>query len=190
MWDAVVEQISAAIGETFHFTNAHPIDDGCINDAYRLDGNGGPFFAKVNRADALSMFEAEADGLRDIAATETIRVPRPICHGISSNQAHLVLEYIELSVSGSEAELGYLLAKLHAMPQRNFGWRRDNTIGNTLQPNPPSDDWVAFLRKHRLGIQFSLAKSKGLRLHGASELLEQLEVFFCRLRTKTVATTW
>ncbi len=178
MWNTIVEQISAATGEAFRLANAEPISGGCINEAYRLNGDGGPFFAKLNRADALSMFEAEAEGLRDIAATGTIRVPRPICHGISSSQSHLVLEHIELSVSGSEAELGRLLAKLHAIPQANFGWRRDNTIGSTLQPNPASDDWVAFLRKHRLGIQCSLAKSKGLRLNGADELLGQLECFF------------
>ena len=178
MWDEIVEQISAATGVAFRLGDARPVGGGCINEAYRLDGNGGPFFAKLNRADELEMFEAEVDGLRDIAATETIRVPHPVCHGISGGQAYLVLEHIELGGGGSQSELGRCLAKLHAVLQPNFGWRRDNTIGSTPQPNPSSDDWVAFLREHRLGFQCRLAKRNALRLDGADDLLGQLDGFF------------
>jgi fructosamine-3-kinase len=178
MWDEIVEQISAITGEAFRLADVQPVGGGCINEAYRLDGNGGPFFAKLNRVDELAMFEAEADGLRDIATTETIRVPLPVCHGISSGQAYLVLEHIELREGGSQSELGRRLAKLHAVSQPNFGWRRDNTIGSTPQPNLPSDDWVAFLRDQRLGFQCHLAKRNGLRLDGADELLGQLDSFF------------
>ena len=178
MWDKIVEQISAADRARLGQVECLPGGGGCINEAYRLDGDDGPFFAKLNRADKLEMFEAEADGLRDIAATETVRVPHPVCRGISGGQAYLVLEHMELSSRGSEAELGRRLAKLHAVPQTRFGWRRDNTIGDTPQPNPASDNWVAFLREHRLGFQCRLAKLNGLRLDGADELLGGLDGFF------------
>jgi fructosamine-3-kinase len=184
MWDEIVEQISTATGKAFRLAKASPVGGGCINEAYRLDGEGGPFFAKLNRADKLEMFEAEADGLRDIAATETVRVPHPVCRGISGGQAYLVLEHMELSSRGSEAELGRRLAKLHAVPQTRFGWRRDNTIGDTPQPNPASDNWVAFLREHRLGFQCRLAKRNGLRLDGADELLGQLDGFFTEYKPR------
>ena len=180
MWEDIVEHIFAATGKALRLSNAQPIGGGCINEAYRLDGDGGPYFAKLNRHDELEMLEAEADGLRDIAATGTIRVPHPVCHGISGNRAYLVLEHIELGGGSpqSETELGRRLAALHAVPQAGFGWRRDNTIGSTPQPNPASDDWVAFLREHRLGFQFRLAKRNGLSLDGTDELLEQLDSFF------------
>jgi fructosamine-3-kinase len=184
MWDEIVEQISAATGKAFRLAKASPVGGGCINEAYRLDGEGGPFFAKLNRADKLEMFKAEADGLRDIAATETVRVPHPVCRGISGGQAYLVLEHMELSGRGSETELGLRLAKLHAVPQTRFGWRRDNTIGDTPQPNPASDNWVAFLREHRLGFQCRLAKRNGLRLDGADELLGQLDGFFTEYKPR------
>ena len=184
MWDEIVEQIFATTGKAFRLAKASPVGGGCINEAYRLDGEGGPFFAKLNRADKLEMFEAEADGLRDIAATETVRVPHPVCRGISGGQAYLVLEHMELSGRGSEAELGRRLAKLHAVPQTRFGWRRDNTIGDTPQPNPASDNWVAFLREHRLGFQCRLAKRNGLRLDGADELLGQLDGFFTEYKPR------
>ena len=180
MWENIFEHIFAATGKALRLANARPIGGGCINKAYRLDGDGGPYFAKLNRDDKLEMLEAEADGLRDIAATGTIRVPRPVCHGISGNRAYLVLEYIELGggTPQSETEFGRRLAALHAVPQTGFGWRRDNTIGSTPQPNPASDDWVAFLREHRLGFQCRLAKRNGLRLEGTDEILEQLDGFF------------
>ena len=180
MWEDIVKHIFAATGKALRLANARPIGGGCINEAYRLDGDGGPYFAKLNRDDKLEMLEAEAEGLREIAATGTIRVPRPICHGISGNRAYLVLEYIELGGGSpqSETEFGRRLAALHAVPQTGFGWRRDNTIGSTPQPNPASDDWVAFLREHRLGFQCRLAKRNGLRLEGTDEMLEQLDGFF------------
>ena len=178
MWDEIVEQISETTGKAFRLAKASPVGGGCINEAYRLDGDGGPFFAKLNRADELEMFEAEADGLCDIAATETIRVPHPVCRGISGGQSYLVLEHIELGGGGSQSELGRRLAKLHAVPQPKFGWRRDNTIGSTPQANPASGDWVAFLREHRLGFQCRLAQRNGLRLDGAQEMLGQLGGFF------------
>ncbi len=180
MWEDIVEHIFAVTGKALRLSNAQPIGGGCINEAYRLDGDGGPYFAKLNRHDELEMLEAEADGLRDIAATGTIRVPHPICHGISGNRAYLVLEHIELGGGSpqSETELGRSLAALHAVPQAGFGWRRDNTIGSTPQPNPASDNWVAFLREHRLGSQCRLAKRNGLSLDGTDELLEQLDSFF------------
>ena len=178
MWDEIVEQISEATGKAFRLSKASPVGGGCINETYRLDGDGGSFFAKLNRADKLEMFEAEADGLCDIAATETIHVPHPVCHGISGDQSYLVLEHIELGAGESQSELGRRLAKLHAVPQPHFGWRRDNTIGSTPQANPASGDWVAFLREHRLGFQCRLAKRNGLRLDGAEELLGQLGGFF------------
>ena len=180
MWEDIVKHIFAATGKALRLANARQIGGGCINEAYRLDGDGGPYFAKLNRDDKLEMLEAEADGLRDIAATGTIRVPRPVCHGISGNRAYLVLEYIELGGGSpqSETELGRHLAALHAVPQTGFGWRRDNTIGSTPQPNPASDDWVAFLREHRLGFQCRLARLNGLHLEGTDEMLEQLDGFF------------
>ena len=178
MWNAIAKRISERTGAAFRLANARPVGGGCINEAYRLDGDGGPFFAKLNRADALEMFEAEADGLCDIADTGTIRVPNPVCHGTNGDRAYLVLEHIELGHTGSQAELGRRLAKLHAVPQASFGWRRDNTIGSTPQLNPTSNNWVAFLREHRLDFQCRLAKRNGLRLDGANELLGQLDGFF------------
>ena len=184
MWDAITEHISESIATPFRFSNAQPIGGGCINEAHKLNGDGISFFAKLNHANSLEMFETEAEALQEIAGTDTIRVPRPICHGIYGKKAYLVLEYLNLRNCGSMMELGRCLAKLHSIPQKNFGWERDNTIGSTLQPNPASDDWISFLRDHRLGFQCNLAKRNGLKLNGVAELLDRLDDYFINYNPK------
>ena len=60
-------------------------------------------------------------------------------------------------------KLGRQLAALHAQPRPGFGWRRDNTIGATPQPNAYGVDWIEFWREQRLGFQLELAARNGYR---------------------------
>ena len=39
---------------------------------------------------------------------------------------------------------------MHRSTRERFGWDHDNYIGATPQPNPWSEDWVAFFRDRRL----------------------------------------
>jgi fructosamine-3-kinase len=98
-----------------------------------------------------------------MAETETIRVPRPLCSGLTSNQAYLVMEYIEMGHAGRESRgiAGRQLAEMHRAGWHEFGWHRDNTIGSTPQPNTPSSSWVDFWRENRLGFQLRLAARNG-----------------------------
>ena len=63
---------------------------------------------------------------------------------------------------------------------RHFGWRADNYIGSTPQPNGESSDWIDFLRTRRIGYQLELAVADGytgLQERGR-QVLEQLPIFF------------
>ncbi len=187
MWKLLSERISAAIGCTFNIKSSHLVSGGCINTAYRLQGNGQNYFVKLNAASKLPMFEAEAAGLQEIAKTETIKVPRPICWGKTDQQAYLVLEYLSLSHADDRIMemLGRQLAVLHRAVQPYFGWHRDNTIGSTPQINNPCQDWVAFWRQYRLDFQLNLAVKNGYgnRLQDRGErLLAGLADFFCNYR--------
>ena len=144
MWDALATHISESTGEPFELLQKKTVGGGCINDAYRIEGRNQDYFVKLNHAGALEMFEAEADGLREIAGTKTIRVPSPICSGTTGAQAYFVMEFINLGGGGSQFQLGERLARLHAVPQSRYGWHRDNTIGATPQPNLAGDDWWSF----------------------------------------------
>ena len=42
-----------------------------------------------------------------------------------------------------------------------FGWRQNNSIGATPQPNDGSADWIDFLRERRIGFQLQLARQDG-----------------------------
>ena len=122
------------------------------------------------------MFEAEAAGLREIARTDTIRVPEPICFGSSGDKSYLVLEHIEMSSQGSMELAGRELAQMHKKIGGGFGWRMDNTIGSTHQPNNLSTDWIEFWRERRLGYQLRLASELGYgsRLRESGEKLKEL----------------
>lgn len=163
VWSEIGEHVSAATGASFHARSTRAVGGGCINSAYVMEGDKQRYFVKINTAARADMFEAEALGLREIARTDTIRVPRPVCWGSTEESAYLVLEYIDLGSGARDSpeRLGRQLARMHRVHAARYGWRIDNTIGTTLQINTPSHDWTAFWREHRLGYQLRLAARNG-----------------------------
>ncbi len=183
MWNLIGKEISAATGAAFSVETRSSVGGGCINTAYRVEGGARRFFVKTNRASALPMFEAEAGGLHEIAATCAIRVPNPVCAGVAADRAFLVLEFIDFATrsNGSGEELGRRLAAMHRVVAQRCGWRRDNTIGATPQINTPTENWPEFWRERRLGYQLALAARSGYRgalQRGGERLLAKLEGFF------------
>lgn len=163
-WKAVAASIARATAEAFQVDHANPVGGGCINQGFHLQGSRREFFVKLNTASALPMFEAEAAGLEEIAATKTVRVPLPICAGSNREQAWLVLQYLPLMSNGGPramALLGERLAAMHCTTRERFGWTRDNTIGSTPQVNAQLSDWGEFWTLHRLGYQLDLAARNG-----------------------------
>tara|TARA_R110002096_G_scaffold403766_3_gene601313 strand:+ start:7938 stop:8933 length:996 start_codon:yes stop_codon:yes gene_type:complete len=180
MTDRLLQQILATIRET---TGAAPaanpprsVSGGCINQGWHLGNGEGGYFVKTNDERFLKIFEAEAEALAQLAATNTIRIPRPIFLGHAEGKAFLVLEWLDLCAQGNWAALGEQLAKLHraTSPNENFGWDGDNVIGETPQPNPWTTDWTSFFLEHRLLHQIRLCSKKGLRLDGVDKLLEKV----------------
>jgi fructosamine-3-kinase len=181
-FEAIEKAISGSTGRPFAVERHTTLGGGCINEALRLEGCGQAYLVKLNRAERLDMFEAEALGLATIAATGAIRVPQPVASGLHGARAFLALEYIEFGRSGGAgAHLGQQLAALHRHSADAFGWERDNTIGATPQPNAWSGDWVDFLRERRLGHQLQLAAHNGAGktlLDSGARLLDSLPGFF------------
>lgn len=184
LWQHIGEDIFNATGIRLR-DGCDSIGGGSINQAVRVPGEGRDFFIKTNSASGLSMFEAEAAGLRELAASNTVRVPEPICWGVTGGNTYLVMEFLEFVRHGDSAVLGQQLAALHRVSQDCFGWDRDNTIGSTPQINEPSRDWVEFWRERRLRYQFDLARDNGwggdLQRKG-EQLLERLDGFFTDYR--------
>ncbi len=157
------------------------VGGGCINQTRRLECDGTTYFVKFNSADLATMFEAEALGLTEMAASNSIRVPQPVCWGTAQGHAYLVMENLDMGGRGSARTLGQQLATMHRHTQPQFGWHCDNTIGSTPQPNKRSDDWIQFWRDQRLGFQLELAASKGfgVRLQqGGAQLMARFPALF------------
>ncbi len=181
LWEAIARIISDTTGETFTVCEQHSVGGGCINSAFRIADGERSYFVKLNDTDKLAMFEAEADGLREMAAAGAIKVPDAVATGIAEGQAFIVMEALLLGGSGCGARLGQELAALHRTTQARFGWYRDNTIGSTLQVNSENANWLSFWREQRLGAQLKMAAARGggsgLQRKG-QQLLAGLSFFF------------
>jgi protein-ribulosamine 3-kinase len=174
-WNAIAADIASAGGHPFEPDTPRSVSGGCINTAYSLSSGAHRYFVKLNRADRLAMFEAEAQGLKEMAATGSVRVPHPLCTGAAGAQSYIVMEHIELGGqrAGGGARAGRQLAAMHRASRDSYGWDRDNTIGSTPQRNGPQGDWAEFWARYRLGFQLSLAARNGFagQLQAKGELL-------------------
>jgi fructosamine-3-kinase len=182
-WQDITTHIEQAIGQPFCLINSTPVSGGCINTAYILQSKDSSYFIKLNQAHYLSMFKAEFAGLKELHATQTIKVPQPIAYGTSSCHAFLILDYIPFisTTQQSDWQLGQQLAALHKIQQPFFGWSIDNTIGANTQVNLPSKNWLSFWRDHRLNFQLSLAITHGYGgklIQSGEKLSESLSHFF------------
>ncbi len=147
------------------------------------DQVAGKTFVKTGSVAELTMFEAEADGLAELRAAGEIRVPAVVDVGLRERYSFIELEFLDLERPGRKDNemLGRQLARLHGHTQDRYGWFRDNTIGQTLQRNVQSDDWVEFFARYRLRFQLELAAERG---HGGELadlghcLLDRLPVYF------------
>jgi fructosamine-3-kinase len=184
---SVRDALVAATGVRLHAHPAADVGGGSINHSLRWDGHEASLFVKLAPAGRLAMLEAEADGLRELEATRTIRVPEVLGCGAVESHAFLALEWIDFAPPGarSDARLGELLAAQHRVTAPRYGWHRDNTIGSTPQRNDWDDDWPSFYVQRRLEIQFDLAARNG---HGArlkdrgQELCGCIRTFFAGYR--------
>jgi len=160
-WQHIEQQIEQQTYAPFHIQGQHGIGGGSINTACRIGDGEREFFIKTNHSRHAHMFEAEAEGLGELASSDTIKVPEPICYGLYEQQCYIVMEYLSLGGRVDTALLGQQLVNMHRVTQAQFGWTIDNTIGSTPQVNTPTDDWIEFWRNYRLGSKLELAARNG-----------------------------
>jgi len=176
-WQMIAQHIAATTGKSFEVESQSSVSGGCINDGYQISGNGRTYFVKLNRPNQTEMFAAEALGLTQMGATNTIYVPQPICWGETQSNSYIVLEWLELGSGngGSWREMGRQLAKLHRVgTAEQFGWDRNNTIGATPQINAWCDDWADFWAVTRIGYQLRLAKRNGGNFPDLNRVVESV----------------
>jgi fructosamine-3-kinase len=177
---ALEAAIRQAVGSAFCATESAPVGGGSIHQAITLGDGRERYFVKLGAADALPMFESEADGLAAIAGSGSFRTPAVIARGANGEHAFLILEHLELRPLASMedgARFAEHLMQLHRTLGAHFGWPRDNFIGLNPQLNGLRDNWARFFADCRLRPQFALAKANGF----GGELQQQGERLFERV---------
>lgn len=144
---------------------------GCIHGASVVTGvDGVRCVVKISTNQHAAMLTAEVAGLRDLALTDTVLVPK--VYGITQVEelTVLVMEFIKGGCAGTQWEqFGIDLARLHAMgvDRNRYGYSASNYLGYTSQQNTWCDDWVEFNAKYRLGYQQDCIRRRG---HLSNEL--------------------
>jgi protein-ribulosamine 3-kinase len=162
-WQATAER-SLGLSESGHWTS---IGRSAWGQTFSLTARNAHFCVKTATGRYVSLIEAEAEGLRALASTQTIRVPRIAAQAAHEDTAILALEWLDFIGARNGAALGQALAALHrSQPPcgpggERFGWTRDNWIGGTPQHNRWADDWCAFFREQRVAPQLMLAAQNG-----------------------------
>jgi len=161
LWQTISQHISDSTGEIFNIDKQQAVVGGCINQTTRLSDGRRNFFVKTNHISHGDMFAAEACALQEMASSNTVRVPLPVCYGDNGQHCYLVLEYLQMNGSANLVEFARQFADMHKVTQDQFGWHRNNTIGSTPQTNKQHENWIEFWRSQRLGFQLELAATNG-----------------------------
>ncbi len=163
IWQKLIKQIEIVTGQNLTFVKAQAMHGGDINRAYHLQCEQKSYFVKLNSPQLLAMFEVEMLGLKELAKSNTLRIPEAITYGIANEDAFIVMEYVPLNAMNakSQHQLGRQLAQLHQYQQAYFGWHHDNYIGSNVQINTRNNSWVQFWQEQRLKKQLKLAASNG-----------------------------
>lgn len=182
MRDPIAIAITDAIGMHV-YDERRSIGGGSIHAAFAYLTDRTPIFVKVCALARAPMLAAEAAGLRELAATQTVRVPKVLALGSLADQAFICLEWLDFAASNpsTQALLGEKLAALHAHTADIHGWDQDTFIGLTPQSNERHGDWIEFWREERLAPQLELAVSKGADARTIDKgrvLCESSKVFF------------
>lgn len=139
----------------------NPAGGGCIANARIIRTvSGKEYFLKSYTSGGSTIFLNEANGLRELAKAQAVRVPEVIHTG----DKFLLLEKITQGGRKKDffAEFGTRLARLHMYRGEKFGFFENNFIGSNPQINlPQSKSWADFYFNNRLMYQFRLAESKG-----------------------------
>lgn len=158
--------LCSLFGEGTKVQSISRISGGDINEAYGLTITGGKvIFMKSNSKENLSLFTAEAAGLRAIARTKTISTPQIL--GVGTDEERGGYSFLLLAfISGKNRSNSYWedfarqLSDMHRASTAGlvsggkYGFTSDNYIGRRRQINTGYDSWTDFFRDCRLEPQF------------------------------------
>lgn len=154
------------------------LSGGCISNAYKVTAaDGSNYFLKYNSSVSNDIFVKEANGLKELAKANAIRVPRVL----SFSENFLLSEFIS---SGNKKrnffeEFGRSFAEQHKFFSESFGFYEDNYIGSNPQLNISEENekgnWVNFYFNRRILYQLRLSEKLGNSTSELRNLISNLE---------------
>ncbi|MBO1198202.1 fructosamine kinase family protein [Staphylococcus simiae] len=140
-----------------------PVSGGDVNEAYRVETNDETFFLLVQRQRQESFYAAEIAGLNEFERAN-ITAPRVIASGEVNGDAYLVLSYLEEGTTGSQRQLGQLVAKMHSEQQEEgrFGFSLPYEGGDISFDNHWQNSWSDLFVNQRMDHLRDELMTKGL----------------------------
>lgn len=135
-----------------------PVSGGDINEAYRLSAAGKQYFIKVQPHQPASYFQHEINGLKAIG--KVTNTPTPLYNGVIDGDAYLVLNWLD-ETSGSQADLGRAVAKMHQQENDCFGFVDNHHTKALVKDNSWNKSWVDFYINQRLQPEVKVATERG-----------------------------
>ena len=140
------------------------ISGGCISESFKINMHSGrSYFLKLNFDCPADMFLKEANGLKELGKSNSIKIPEVIL----ADKSFILLEFISMgNKSGNFFEdFGRKFAGMHKFTSNSFGFYEDNYIGSNVQINIPAEsgknNWTKFYFNNRILFQYKLAEKKG-----------------------------
>ena len=154
------------------------LSGGCISDAYKITmSDGSNYFLKYNPSASNDMFIKEANGLKELAKANAIRISEVL----SFAEDYILLEYIPTGNKKKTffEEFGRSFAEMHKFTSESFGFYEDNYIGSNPQKNIPVENekasWVSFYFNKRILFQLQLAEKLGNSTDALRKGISKLE---------------
>ena len=181
LWTHISNEICLRQHGRLEFHNVRKIPGGDINTSWALAAEKITFFVKLNTQRFADIHQCEATSLETIAKTGTINTPAVMFSGTFETYSFLVMEYLPLSSSGNQRDLGRQLAHMHRhlnpLGKQCFGFKENNYIGLAPQSNTYHKQWVNFWVEERLHPQLLLAAKNNL----APTIIEKCQQLIARI---------
>lgn len=146
-----------------HIQEVNPVAGGDVNDAYQIKSREGMYFLLVQKNQKASFYDAEAAGLKDFEDAG-VTAPKVINQGQVEGDAYLLLTFLQEGTSGSQKELGALVAKMHKVHQSDgkYGYHLSSDFKDVQFDNYWKTSWSDFFIEGRMDILKDTAVERSL----------------------------
>lgn len=142
-----------------NIVSCETVHGGDMNEAFRIKTSKQIYFMKVQPNKPASFFDHEKRGLKEIAKAQ-INTLKVLANGQIEGDAYLLLNWLDTS-SGSQTELGKMVAKMHQYHGKQFGFGDQYDTRILHKDNHWNDSWVDFYVNQRLMPEVEYAKKVG-----------------------------